>query len=313
MFAALVLALAITADPLHTPEPVIDAGEVRVGPALVRKFTFTNAGAEPLTITDVRSSCGCLVPALAKRVYEPGERGELTVEVNTLSQPVGPHRWTFSLSYRCGTATGERTLELTANLKQEIEVKPAAVAFHGDGKLSTTVAVVDRRANPFDVKVMEVTSSSPYLLIAFYPATFDRGAFAFEIKVAEDCPEGRHTATVTIPTTDADYREIKLPVTIDREPKRRVTALPNRATLVAGGSAVVQLRADEPVQVAEVVGSVPALTCRWAAGPGDRATVRIGLDRAHWDGKPFTAEVRVRLKTPAGETVVIPVSVRAEE
>ena len=133
------------------------------------------------------------------------------------------------------------------------------------------------------------------------------------MSVAADCPEGQTAETVTIATDDPAYREIRLPVTIDREPKRRVTALPNRATLVAGGSAVVQLWADEPVQVAAIDSSATALTCRWAAGPGDWATVRIGLDRGKWDGKPFKAEVRVRLKSPSGETVVIPVSARADD
>ena len=131
MFPALVLALAIGADPLDTPQPVIDAGQIRVGPVLTRKFAFTNTANKPLTITEVRSSCGCLVPTLAKRIYEPGERGELTVEVNTLSQPAGPHRWAFYLAYRSGDVTGERTLELTATLQQEIEIVPAAIAFRG--------------------------------------------------------------------------------------------------------------------------------------------------------------------------------------
>ncbi len=304
MFPALVLALAVTADPLQMPDPVIDAGNVRVGPTLVRKFTFTNSGTEPLTITEVRSSCGCLVPALAKRIYQPGEHGELTVEVNTLSQPAGPHRWTFSLAYRYGAAIGERSLELSANLRQEIEIIPAAIAFRGSDPPSAVITVTDRRPKP--LRVLAVSTSSSRLCAEFGPA-------GVRVSIATDCPEGQSTGTVTLTTDDPDYREIKLPVMIDREPKRRVTALPNRATLVAGGSAVVQLRADEPMQVESAGTSTPVLTCRWAAGPGDRATVRIGLDRTKWDGKPFTAEVRVRLKAPAGEMVVIPVSVRADE
>jgi hypothetical protein len=304
MFAALFLALAVTADPLQISESAIDAGEVRVGPSLVRKFTFTNNGTEPLIITDVRSSCGCLVPALTKRVYPPGEHGEMTVEVNTLSQPAGPHRWTFSLAYRYGAAVGERPLELTATLKQEIEIVPAAIAFRGSNPPPAVVTVTDRRPKP--LRVLAAGTSCPGLRAEIVPT-------GVRVSVTADCQVGQTAETVTLTTDDPDYHEIKLPVTIDREPKRRVTALPNRATLVAGGSAVVQLRGDEPVQVAEAVGSVPALTCRWAAGPGDRATVRIGLDRARWDGKPFTAEVRVRIKSSASETIVIPVSVRAED
>ena len=304
MFSALILALAVTADPLSTPNPVIDAGEIRIGPSLIRKFTFTNSGTEPLTINDVRSSCGCLVPALAKRIYDPGERGELSVEVNTLSQPAGPHRWTFYLAFRCGAITGERPLELTARLRQEIEIIPAAIAFRGSEPPPAVVTVTDRRPKP--LHVLAVATSSSRLRAEIVTA-------GVNVSVSADCPGGLTAETVTLTTDDPDYREIKLPVTIAREPKRRVTALPNRATLVAGGSAVVQLRAEEPVQVELIEPSAPALTCRWAAGPGDRATVRISLDRTKWDGKPFTAEVRVRLKSPAGEVIAIPVSVRTDD
>jgi hypothetical protein len=302
MFAAFVLLLG--ADPLHVPEPTIDAGEVRIGPPLVRRFAFTNAGSEPLTIADVHTSCGCLVPTLRQRVYQPGERGDLAVEVNTLSQPAGPHRWRFSLSYRCGKATGERPLELIAKLAQEIEITPAAIAFRGDNPPPAVVSITDRRPRP--LHVLTASTSSPKLRAEIVPA-------GLRLSVAADATAGQTAETVVIETDDPDYREIKLPVTIDRRPKGAVTALPNRATLVAGGSAIVQLKAEKSVEVQAIEASVPALVCRWAPGPGDRATVRIGLDRSKWDGRPFTAEVRVHLKAPAGESVVIPVSVRSED
>jgi hypothetical protein len=100
-------------------------------------------------------------------------------------------------------------------------------------------------------------------------------------------------------------------VTVFREPRRRVTAVPAGANIVAGGSALVQLRAADGTAVqVEAVEAKPPLTCRWAAGPNERATVRIGLDRSQWDGKPFAGEVRVRVN---GETLTIPVSVRNDE
>lgn len=301
MFAALLLAVTAAADPLHVPEPTIDAGEVRVGPPLVRRFTFT--AAEPLTVTEVRSSCGCMVPTLSKREYQPGDRGELRVEVNTLSQPTGPHRWAFNVAYRCGEKVREQTFELTAKLWQEVEVVPAALAFRGSDPPPAIVSVTDRRPKP--LRVTGVAASSPGLHAEVVQA-------GVRVSVAAACPDGRHAETVTLTTDDADYPTIKLPVTVFREPKRSVTATPARATLVAGGSALVQLRAADgtAVQVESLEASVPALTCRWAAGPNERATVRIGLDRSKWDGKPFAGEVRANVK---GETLTIPVSVRAEE
>jgi hypothetical protein len=301
MLAALLITITVAADPLQVSQPTVDAGEVRVGPPLVRRFTLT--AAKPLTITDVRSSCGCLVPTLSKRAYAAGESGELTVEVNTLSQPVGSHRWAFHVAYRSGDETGERTLELTAKLWQEVEVSPAALAFHGSQPPPALVTVTDRRPKPLRVTGVAAPSK---LRAEVVPA-------GVHVSVTDACPEGRHVETVVLTTDDVDYPTIKLPVTVNREPKRRVTATPARATLVAGGSALVQLRAADgsPVQVATIEASEPALACRWAAGPGDRTTVRISLDRSKWDGRPFSGEVRVRLTSD--ETLNIPVSVRKDE
>ena len=41
-------------------------------------FRFRNAGAYPVTITRLTSSCGCTTARLEKELYAPGERGEIT-------------------------------------------------------------------------------------------------------------------------------------------------------------------------------------------------------------------------------------------
>lgn len=41
-------------------------------------YRFINVGDAEIEITRVSASCGCTVPALAKRIYAPGESGEIT-------------------------------------------------------------------------------------------------------------------------------------------------------------------------------------------------------------------------------------------
>lgn len=41
-------------------------------------FPFTNNGDETVEIFDVKSSCGCTVPTLEKKTYDPGESGAIT-------------------------------------------------------------------------------------------------------------------------------------------------------------------------------------------------------------------------------------------
>jgi hypothetical protein len=304
MLASLTLTLALSAppEPLRVYSPSIDAGEVKIGPTLTRRFAFVNAGTEPLTVTDLKSTCGCMTPTLARRTYQPGERGELTLEVNTLSQPPGPHRWSMTVGYRCGERSATTTLELTARLIQEIEVTPAALAFQGGG--SAVVTLRDRRQRSLGLR--GVHASLPFLLASI------ESDESIRVAVATDCPAGRHAATVTITTDDADYREIKLTVTIVRESRQPLTATPARVTLVAGASALVQLRdaTGRAVQIESVEPSHPALTCRWAAGPGNLATLRIGLDRSNWSGGDLSAEVRVKGN---GQTLTIAVAASPKE
>jgi len=42
-------------------------------------FAFRNAGDAPVTITGVRTSCGCTAAALEQKTYAPGESGRIDV------------------------------------------------------------------------------------------------------------------------------------------------------------------------------------------------------------------------------------------
>lgn len=56
-----------------------DTGEILDSTLGHVSFLFRNTGSGPLTITQVKPSCGCTVPELAKKTYMPGEQGALEV------------------------------------------------------------------------------------------------------------------------------------------------------------------------------------------------------------------------------------------
>lgn len=47
------------------------------------QFKFTNKSKKPIVITNVKSSCGCTIPAWPKEPIQPGEVGNITVKYNT--------------------------------------------------------------------------------------------------------------------------------------------------------------------------------------------------------------------------------------
>lgn len=58
-------------------------GEVTEGTIVRHEFEFTNAGSQPLLITDARSTCGCTVPKYPKAPIPPGEAGIISVAFDT--------------------------------------------------------------------------------------------------------------------------------------------------------------------------------------------------------------------------------------
>ena len=77
----------------------------------------------------------------------------------------------------------------------------------------------------------------------------------------------------------------------------------------ATASSLVRLKDahDRQVVVDKAESDHPAIACKWAAGPGAMATLRVTVDRDKAKAAGVGV-VTVRVKGPASETLLIPVS-----
>jgi hypothetical protein len=298
----------------------VSAGTVRAGVPLAHDFPFRNDGPEPVEVTQTRASCGCLTPRLGQRVYRPGERGVLRLEVNTLGEPAGPHAWTVQVRCQSGENVEEIPLRLTARLITEISVRPAALTVDTGGAAGHEITLTDLRPKPLAVTGLD--STSPHLtarLLGKPRDTQGRRVQGIRIEVAEDFPEGRHRETVTLFTNDPLYRELHIPVTVVKRSRQRLAAFPKRVTLTAAPdtplpSQLVRLRdaRGEAVEVERLVADHPAITCRWAKGPGPMATLKISVDHKRLTNGHLQSAVHVHISKPVRATVTIPVVVERE-
>jgi hypothetical protein len=321
--AALVLAVLVwfglasssRAD-LHVAEPRANAGTHYTGPALMHRFAFVNEGPDVVTIAGARASCGCLAPRLAQRILNAGESGFLELEVNTLSQAAGVHVWTVSLTYQSGNKTYEIPLQLTSRLLTEVQVQPAALILPAERAADAEIVLTDHRPKP--LSITEVGASSAWLK----PRVTEQGHDAeghwvckMHLAVIEDCPQGRHEETVHIYTNDAAYRELKVSVTIVKRPQQRVSAVPGQVSLTAAvgqpfPSRLVVIRDSEnqQVHIERVVADDPAISCQWAQGPQNMATLKVRVERAKLHGAHLQSAVHVEISQPVPQTLTIPVT-----
>jgi hypothetical protein len=323
-FLVVAVAFALCSAKAHADlafaNPAVDVGEVRSGTPLRQRFAFDNRGPEAVEITDLRASCGCVRPVLTKRSYAPGDSGELTLEVRTLSEPAGQHTWRLQVAYRTGGKTATAELNIIGRLVTEVTVQPALLTISTERSAAHGITLTDLRDRP--LSVTGVHTSSRHLTGEVRQTTID-GAGHRVIHVglllAADCPEGRSEETVALLTDDPDYRELTVPVVVVKRPRRGVTASPAAVSLAAARgqavpSRIVLLRpaGSGAVAVERVEGDDPAVVCTWAAGPDDCATVRVSIDRTKLPADGLRSAIHIHVSKPAPETVTVPVSCRVE-
>ena len=155
LLALLVVATVARAElkfdkPLQEFHRVPDDGHVEA------HFTFKNAGAEPVKIRRVVTSCGCTTATLAKNTFAPGEAGEIVVKF-TFGSRRGPHRKIIGVTLEDKT---ELPLDLRVWIHEPLTVTPALVYWkvgEPGGAKPVQLTVADGQK----VGVKSVTSSNP--------------------------------------------------------------------------------------------------------------------------------------------------------
>jgi rhodanese-related sulfurtransferase len=83
LLAVLLTAVAATAGPIiEVDNADYDFGKHPSASAVTHDFIISNVGDAPLSILDIRTSCGCTTTALSKSELAPGESVELEVTVD---------------------------------------------------------------------------------------------------------------------------------------------------------------------------------------------------------------------------------------
>jgi hypothetical protein len=82
-------------------------------------FNMTNAGKEPVTITQVQTSCGCTSPKYTKEPIKPGEKGEVVLTYNAAISGF------FSKSAQVKLNDGQKYSLTIKGEVQKVETTPA--------------------------------------------------------------------------------------------------------------------------------------------------------------------------------------------
>ncbi len=108
-------------------------GSFREGEPATHTFTFTNTGTEPVTLAEVRASCGCTTPHYTAEAVAPGGTGEIVVEYASAGRP-GPFEKTITVAAD-GADPRVTTLRITGTVVADFAssgVRQGSVVFDAD-------------------------------------------------------------------------------------------------------------------------------------------------------------------------------------
>jgi hypothetical protein len=328
----MLLAMAANAPAqLQFVQTTIDAGTVYTGQPLVRRFEFVNVAKNAVDIVEAKASCACAKPRLGQKTLQPGEKGWVDVEVHTLGQAPGANVWSVWLVCASGSMVIESAsiLQIKANLISEVWIEPAALQLLTSQALAAELALNSRK--PFIIQ--SLATSSPHLQVEVCAAESVKAAaftappgaapgslnHKLRVQVSDDYPEGRHEEIVSIYTDDPTYRELRVPVTVVKTSKQRVSATPESLIFSAVGgqaaSRIVLLRSGDnrPVQIAKVAADDAAVSCTWAAGPGNMTTIKVRLDAKALRPEGLRSVIHVEINQPMQQSLTIPLECRLDK
>lgn len=207
-------------------EYLVNLGRVPEGRPVPAKFLFANTGSEPLKILVASPSCGCLVPRLEKRLYEPGEQGLLVVQADTAGTSVADQApgtgnadqiKEHYVDIRYDAGRGERTARINVKYvlpARRVIVEPRAIIIYQFSENSTEreIVVTDRRTPPIDVTKVECLSDA--IGTTSEIATSEDDPTRARIAISIPAVKERLRTALIVHTNDPEQPRIPIPIDI---------------------------------------------------------------------------------------------------
>lgn len=185
-----------------------DAGEILDTSTAKLSYIFRNTGAGPLTITQVKVSCGCTVPELEKKTYMPGESGTLTVAFDPTNKngSIARNITVFTDSEK----TPSETLLVRALVNPVVVIEPKVMPFEAIEKGGTASNEFKIYGRTDDFKVTRATVGDPDIFdieVKDLGETEYRGEMlrlsTVKVTVKPGASPNNHRSDVTIRTNDS--------------------------------------------------------------------------------------------------------------
>jgi hypothetical protein len=258
--AAIPASAATWADPLFV-EQGHDFGPVPRGGKVRHNFVMTNRLNEPITIANVRASCGCTTGKANASLVQPGQSAVIEAEMDTKNF-VGPKATTlFVTLISAGGREAEVSLAVSSNILSDIVLNPGAIDFGTitRGQTPTQTLTIDR-IGLATWRVERMISASRVLNATLTETARHETTVSYTLSVSlkPDAPTGVVRDEIRLLTNDKETATIPLLVTAqirgDLTAKPSLVPLGN-VTSAAGAQGRFLVMSSRPFSILDIEGT----------------------------------------------------------
>ena len=268
-----------------------DFGPVPRGAKVRHPFVLTNRTSNPISILNLRVSCGCTSGKASVSVVPPGGTGVVEAEMDTRNF-VGRKATTLYVTVHNGFGESEVALNVASTILSDIVLNPGGVDFGAivRGQSPTLSLTIDRVAKP-GWKIVRMVSTSKVLTASLTEVarTSEMISYRLDVSIKPDTPSGLVRDEIQFITNDGESRGF--PVLVTGQVRGELSVTPTVLALPAPTSA-------EPVKGRFVVRSGRPFKVMGVEGTGEGYETAIDSP----DARPVhvvTISYRPDAKAPA--------------
>jgi len=184
-----------------------DFGVVARGADVRTRIILKNIYKEPITITEVKTSCGCISASASSKLLKMHEEGYIEASLDTVKYK-GQRDVNVDVTVTFDNRTYKTVrVPISAYIRSDVVMTPGAATF-GTVDLGSPASksLKVEYAGRQDWTVKEVRSDSPYLKTTFKEINRGGGRVGYEVTVtlADNAPAGTISEQITLVTDDSN-------------------------------------------------------------------------------------------------------------
>ena len=191
-----------------------DFGPVPRGGVVRHPFVLSNRLTVPVSILNLRVSCGCTSGTASASVVQPGQSAVIEAQMDTRNF-VGRKSTTLFVSLMAGNQESEIGLGVSSNILSDVVLNPGVVDFGqvGRGQAPSQTIAIDRIGRP-DWKIVKLTSASKVINASLQETRRQDGAVGYQLHVSlkPDATAGVVRDEIRLVTNDPETPSIPVPV-----------------------------------------------------------------------------------------------------